>query len=620
MLKNVSTRVKLMLFPVMFIIVIITSSITFKHYFGVSNTRNDAAVKTEIFLQQFLKTRIAVYQFMKNPNEESSKNVTNLLTTFSSEMEAFKSKLSKKANRDICDDILKHVGTYKIYFDLLSKAELNNNANTSEYKQDLANMISASDRLEESLEKINKSATELKEESIVTMEGVLMALAMFFTVIFIGFSIFIVKLIISSLDDFKVGLENFFNYLNRKAEKTTLLDDKRKDEFGKMAKMVNENIVRTKESVEEDRDVIQKVIEVLGELEKGDLYQRVKAKSSNPALEKLISLLNDMSSNLESNIDRILKILAQYSEYKYVNTVETKNLKEHLLRLAEGVNMLGESITGMLIESDKNGAILDNSSNVLLKNVDILNQNSNEAAAALEETAAALEQITGNIVNNTENVVKMSNYAKELSRSANEGQKLATKTTSAMDDINSKVNSINEAITVIDQIAFQTNILSLNAAVEAATAGEAGKGFAVVAQEVRNLASRSAEAAKEIKELVEDATVKANYGKEIADEMIVGYEGLNKNIKNTLDIISDVEMASKEQSTGIEQINDAITSLDQQTQQNAAIATQTHEVAMQTDEIAKTIVESVNEKEFNKNLKIEPKIKKDEVEKLADIA
>jgi methyl-accepting chemotaxis protein len=241
---------------------------------------------------------------------------------------------------------------------------------------------------------------------------------------------------------------------------------------------------------------------------------------------------------------------------------------------------------------------LDESSNILLGNVDKLNISSNEAAASLEETAAAIEEITSNIRNNTQNIAKMASFSSSVTKSANDGETLANQTTVAMDEINTQVNLINEAISIIDQIAFQTNILSLNAAVEAATAGEAGKGFAVVAQEVRNLASRSAEAAKEIKTIVENATKKANQGKEIANYMINGYKELNQNISQTINLISDIEMSSKEQLMGIEQINDAVNSLDQQTQQNAAVANQTHEVSLITDQIAKLIVSSADEKEF----------------------
>jgi methyl-accepting chemotaxis protein len=185
-----------------------------------------------------------------------------------------------------------------------------------------------------------------------------------------------------------------------------------------------------------------------------------------------------------------------------------------------------------------------------------------------------------------------------LAKASSEGEKLANSTTTAMDEINTQVNLVNDAISVIDQIAFQTNILSLNAAVEAATAGEAGKGFAVVAQEVRNLASRSAEAAKEIKDIVENATKKANEGKDIANEMIEGYKGLNDSINQTINLISDIEMSSKEQLLGIEQINDAVNSLDQQTQQNAMVASQSHDIALSTDKIAKLVVSNANAKEF----------------------
>jgi len=305
-----------------------------------------------------------------------------------------------------------------------------------------------------------------------------------------------------------------------------------------------------------------------------------------------------MGSNIELNIDSVLNILEQYSNYNYMNKVDTKGVKEHLLRLGDGINFLGEAITGMLVENKCNGLTLDESSNILLKNVDILNRNSTVSATALEETAAALEEITSNISHNTENVIKMSGFANQLNTSSIQGTELANKTTTAMDEINDEVIAIHKSITIIDQIAFQTNILSLNAAVEAATAGEAGKGFAVVAQEVRNLASRSAEAANEIKTLVDNANTKTSYGKKITANMISGHTELNNNIAKTIELISDVETASKEQQDGIVQINDAINSLDRQTQENANIANATNNVAVQTDEISKMVVQSTNEKEF----------------------
>ena len=220
-----------------------------------------------------------------------------------------------------------------------------------------------------------------------------------------------------------------------------------------------------------------------------------------------------MANNLENNIENVLDILEQYTKYNYLSKIPTKDLKEHLLKLANGVNTLGESITTMLIENKKNGLTLGESSNVLLENVNKLNSSSNSAAASLEETAAAIEEITSTVRSNSENITKMALLSNDVTKSVVVGEKYANQTTIAMDEINTQVNLVNEAISVIDNIAFQTNILSLNAAVEAATAGEAGKGFAVVAQEVRNLASRSAEAAREIKDIVELATKKANEGK-----------------------------------------------------------------------------------------------------------
>ncbi|MGB5793580.1 methyl-accepting chemotaxis protein, partial [Poseidonibacter sp.] len=407
------------------------------------------------------------------------------------------------------------------------------------------------------------------------------------------------KTIIQPIHNFENGLLNFFKYLNRETSKVDMLDCDTNDEIVKMAKVVNKNILLTKEGIEEDRKLIDETIAVLGEFEQGDLCQRLNITVSNPALMELKNVLNKMGENMENNIDNVLNILEEYSNYNYLNKVDSKELKQHLEKLANGVNNLGSSITTMLIENKSNGLTLQNSSDILLSNVNTLNKNSNETAVALEQTAASLEEMTGNIRSNTSNVSKMSSYANELSTSATTGQNLAIKTNTAMDEINEQVNSINDAISIIDQIAFQTNILSLNAAVEAATAGEAGKGFAVVAQEVRNLANRSADAAKEIKILVENATLKANEGKDIAHSMISGYTGLNENIIKTLDLINNVQSASKEQLEGIEQINDAVTTLDQQTQENVNIANTTNTVAIETNQIATLIVKNANEKQFH---------------------
>ena len=442
---------------------------------------------------------------------------------------------------------------------------------------------------------INNQANEDYDSTVI--QTIITIVFVFVLLIFISF--LIISDMTNKITNFKNGLLGFFAYLNRESINSELLEDKSKDEFGEMAKVVNQNILRTQKGIEEDRKLINETIAVLGEFEQGDLCQRLNLDVENPALAELKRVINNMGTVLETNIDNILKVLEQYSNYNYLNKIDQKSLKEHLLKLANGVNTLGDSITNMLVQNKSNGLTLEQSSSLLLANVDKLNLSSNEAAASLEETAAALEEITSNIRNNTENIAKMAKYSNEITKASSDGEKLANKTTLAMDEINTQVNLVNDAISVIDQIAFQTNILSLNAAVEAATAGEAGKGFAVVAQEVRNLASRSAEAAKEIKSIVEEATKKANEGKDIANEMIQGYKSLNESINSTINLISDVEMSSKEQLSGIEQINDAVNQLDQQTQQNAAISTQTNDIAITSDKIAKLIVEDANKKEFH---------------------
>jgi len=429
--------------------------------------------------------------------------------------------------------------------------------------------------------------------NIVIISSIFVLIIVLFILVF-----FINNSVIQPLNTFQNGLMDFFKYLNKESEEVPQLDDSSSNEIGKMAKVINENIGITKKSLEEDKQVIEQVVQVLGEFEQGDLSQRVTLQTHNPALSQLTTLLNQMGANMESHINNILNVLEEYSNYNYLKKVDTSGIKEHLLKLANGINSLDSAITQMLIENKQNGLTLKSKSDNLLTNVELLNTSSTDAAASLEETAAALEEITSTIISNSDNITEMSTFANKVTDAASTGEDETNKTMSAMDEINEQVTAINDSIGVIDQIAFQTNILSLNAAVEAATAGEAGKGFAVVAQEVRSLASRSADAAREIKLIVENATVKANAGKDIASNMLHSYQNLNENIDKTINLIKDVDVASKEQQMGIEQINNAVTQLDQQTQQNAAVALKTNDIALTTQELSEKIVEKANEKEF----------------------
>ncbi|MFY4804579.1 HAMP domain-containing methyl-accepting chemotaxis protein [Aliarcobacter butzleri] len=614
-LRNLKVKSKLLLILIVFTVVAITISWRGLSTSSLLNSEITDIIDTNVprieFANQITIALMSMQRVEKNAilaeTEEETKRYIDRFEEYdkrfdemAKELSAVASKEGKEFLQRCIDSKNKYTKIVNQIFDL-TLAKNNSEAiflSQTKGREEVDNCENLLNQLVMMNKEMLKQKDEITNKLYESSRNIIIAISIIGILITVVLSLLISSMLVNALTVFKDGLFSFFAYLNRESTKAELINLDTKDEFGQMAKVVNENIVKTQKGIEEDRKLIDETIAVLGEFEQGDLCQRLNLSVSNPALMQLKEVLNNMASNLENNIDNVLKVLEQYSNYNYLNKIDQKGLKEHLLKLASGVNNLGDSITQMLIDNKTNGLTLGKSSSELLLNVDKLNLSSNEAAASLEETAAALEEITSNIRNNTESIAKMASYSSNVTASANQGEKLANETTVAMDEINNQVNLINEAIGVIDNIAFQTNILSLNAAVEAATAGEAGKGFAVVAQEVRNLASRSAEAAKEIKAIVENATSKANQGKQIATNMIEGYKELNQNIINTINLISDIEMSSKEQLSGIEQINVAVTQLDQQTQQNANVAMQTHTISTMTDQIAKLIVSSADEKEF----------------------
>ena len=435
------------------------------------------------------------------------------------------------------------------------------------------------------------------DKQISSLVAEISIVSMILAFVTIGLIFFIVRKATNPIGKLKDGFENLLH----SNDTNISLSVESKDEIGEVAILFNAYMDKVRAGLKQDEKVIEEASDILEKTANGFFVYKVNQTASNPHVEDLKNRLNSMILSTKETLDKINETLRYYSESKFDYKINDEGIYGNLGSLTAGIKLVGNNTSEILAMVMNTGNALNESTQTLSGASNNLSTSSNQQAASLEETAAALEEITSTIQANTQATVRMSQLASNVTKSAKNGQDLANKTAISMDDINKEVSSINVAIEVIDQIAFQTNILSLNAAVEAATAGEAGKGFAVVAAEVRNLANRSAEAAREIKNIVENASKKAKEGKNISDNMIEGYKELNENISNTILTINEVADASKEQERGIIQINDAINLLDQATQKNAQVADEISTMAGNIANMSNSLVTAASRASFLKD-------------------
>ncbi len=271
--------------------------------------------------------------------------------------------------------------------------------------------------------------------------------------------------------------------------------------------------------------------------------------------------------------------------------VETKEETGQLLQALKDMNESLIRVVGQVRKGT--GTIANATSEIATGNMD-LSSRTEEQASSLEETASSMEELTSTVRHNADNAQQANQLAKTASTVAAKGGEVVARVVETMDSINESSSKIVDIISVIDGIAFQTNILALNAAVEAARAGEQGRGFAVVASEVRNLAQRSAAAAKEIKQLIGDSVEKVGAGSKLVGEAGATMGEVVTSVQRVTDIISEISLATQEQSAGIDQINTAISQMDHVTQQNAALVEEAAAASAALEEQAARLMEVVS--------------------------
>ncbi|MGH1371899.1 MAG: methyl-accepting chemotaxis protein [Cellvibrionaceae bacterium] len=302
----------------------------------------------------------------------------------------------------------------------------------------------------------------------------------------------------------------------------------------------------------------------------GDFTQQIRMDDKDGFFENLSQGLNNLVSTVEVALNDVLRMLGAMAKGDLTERI-TRDYSGSFGQLKNDANETANKLTEVIGNIRSSSSAIMSAANEIAQGNADLSQRTEEQASSLEETASSMEEMTSTVKQSAENAVEANQLSGDAQDKAVQGGEVVNRAVSAMDDINTSSKKISDIIGVIDEIAFQTNLLALNAAVEAARAGEQGRGFAVVAGEVRNLAQRSAGAAKEIKELIRDSQNKVGDGTQLVNESGETLQDIVSAVEKVSSMMKEISEAAQEQTSGIDQVNTAISQMDDMTQQNAAL-------------------------------------------------
>jgi len=343
----------------------------------------------------------------------------------------------------------------------------------------------------------------------------------------------------------------------------------------------------------EERDAQNQIEQLISAAAKGELDSRIDTAEYTGFMAQLGNGINGLMDSVVQPVNAAITVAEALAEGDLCTTMDGEYGGE-FLALANAMNSSLGNLLSMVTEIREASNNVFGAAREIAEGNNDLSQRTESQASSLEETASAMEELTTTVQQNAENASEATKLANAVMQKASSGGEVVQNAVTAMEEINTSSKKIADIIGVIDEIAFQTNLLALNAAVEAARAGEQGRGFAVVAAEVRNLAGRSAAAAKEIKGLISDSVDAVGKGTKLVDETGQTFGVLVESVTEVVTMISDINSASTEQAAGINEVSQAISQMDEMTQQNAALVEEASASSKSMEEQSQGLLDQVS--------------------------